>query len=227
MKATIRKIIRENHRVLTFVVEPEKPVSFKTGQAMKWNLPGLKLGRLFSVAIAGGENISELWFTIAIVSDGRFTPNLLKLKGGDKIELQGPFGKFIFEDGGGNDVALIAGGTGISVLRSILYHVLEKDSDVKIHLLFSILTKDDTIYKDELKKLAQDHNNFTYSMVVTDEHPEWQGRCGFVTKEMSDQDFGDYHQEFYICGPKPFIICIEEILKKANVPEERIHIEQW
>lgn len=227
MKATIKKITKENSRVLTFLVEPEKPVSFQTGQAMSWTIPGVKIKRLYSIASAGGKDVTELWFTIAMKSDGRFTSNLPKLKVGDQIELAGPFGKFIYDGKDKKDVALIAGGTGISVLRAILHHILDKKVPIKVHLLFSIMTLEDTIYKEELEKLAEENDNFTYSMVVTNEHSKWKGRCGYVNKQMLDEDLGDYQQEFFICGPQPFIECVQDILKTKNVPPERVHIDHW
>lgn len=227
MKATIKKIIKETPRVLTFIVEPETPVSFKTGQAMRWNLPGVKVGRLFSVASAGGENIRELQFTIRIFEDGIFTSHLPGLKVGDTIELLGPYGNFIFDSTQAHDLGLIAGGSGISVLRAIYCDVLAKNVSCKVHLVFSALNIDEIIYKDELVELAKTHPNFTYTLVVTEPRPSWKGDTGFVTKEIFDKEFKDYTEEFYVCGPKAFIDCSQGFLHQAGVPDERIHIDQW
>lgn len=227
MKATIKRIIKETPRVLTFVVEPETPVSFKTGQAMRWNLPDVKIGRLFSVASAGGENIRELQFTIRIFEDGTFTPHLPGLKVGDTVELTGPYGNFIFDENRPHDVGLIAGGSGISVLRAIYCNVLEKNLPHKVHLVFSVLTKDEIIHKGELDALAHAHPNFTYTVVVTESHPSWKGKTGFVTKEIFDEEFKDYKEEFYICGPQAFIDCAEGLLHQAGVTDDRIHIDHW
>jgi len=227
MKATIKKIIKETPRIKTFIVEPGEPVSFKTGQAMKWNLPDIKIGKLYSVVSPGGENLKELEFTIGIVPNGKFTPHVDLLKEGDVFELTGPFGRFLFDDEDTTDVALLAGGTGISVLRSIARHIIDNKLPIKTHLIFSILNKDEMVYKKELERLVAETDNFTMSWVVTEEHPEWKGRCGFVNKKMFDEDFGDYHQRFYVCGPEGFITCCEKILTESGVPEERINVDRW
>ena len=227
MRATVKKVMVETPRVLTLVLEPEHGVSFKTGQAMKWNIPGIAASRLYSLASPGGENRKELWFTMRIVEDGRFSPHLRKLKEGDAVELQGPFGKFIFDDKDPRDIGLIAGGSGISVLRAILCHVLDNRLPHKVHLVFSVLNVREIIYKDELQELAKRHPNFTYTIVVTEKDPLWRGHCGYVTKEIFDKEFGDYKERFYICGPQPFIDCAEGLLKEAGVPEERILIDRW
>jgi len=227
MKATIQKIIQETPRVLTFIVTPERPIAFKTGQAMKWNIPQVPIGRLFSIASPGSEAATELWFTIRIFENGKFTSQLRLLKEGDAIELAGPFGKFIFDEADTSDVGLIAGGSGISVLRSIFRTVLDKKLPRKVHLVFSVLNVNEIIYKDELAELVQTHSNFTYTIIPTEKHPDWRGQCGFVNRPVFDNEFKDYKERFYICGPQAFIDCSQGILKEAGVPEDRIHIDHW
>ncbi|OGY91953.1 MAG: hypothetical protein A3B30_01780 [Candidatus Komeilibacteria bacterium RIFCSPLOWO2_01_FULL_52_15] len=227
MKAIIERIITETPRVLSFVVKPGSPMSFKTGQAMRWNIPNVPAGRLFSVATPGGDSVSELWFTIRIFDEGKFTSHLRSLKAGDPIELLGPYGNFIFDETIQRDIGLIAGGSGVSVLRAIYLHVLTKKLPKKVHLVFSVINVDEIIYRKELEDLARTHNNFTYTVVVTEPHPSWKGKTGFVTSQIFSEEFKDYREEFFICGPQPFIDCAETILNGAGVPKERIHIDYW
>lgn len=229
MKATIKTITVETPRVLSFLVKPNQPVGFHTGQAMRWNLPGVPVGRLYSVACPGGGALSELLFTIRIFDDGKLTSHLRALKVGDTIDLMGPYGSFMFNATDPRDVGLIAGGSGISALRAIAHHVLERDTDPKrrVHLVFSVLNVDEIIYKQELAELAARNSRFTYTIVVTEPHPSWSGKTGFVTRAIFDAEFKDYQEQFYICGPQPFIECSDSILKEAGVSPERIHIDQW
>lgn len=227
MKATITSIIHETPHVLTFVVRLEKPVTFQTGQSMRLGLPGVQFARLYSIASPGGRNISELWFTIRILDDGRFTSHLPSLKAGDSFDIQGPFGKFVFDEKDTHDIALIAGGSGISVMRSIWRYVLENKMKNNIHLLFSVMTVNDVIYKKELEDLAKKYPQFTYTIIVTEAAPEWNGACGLITKKLFDETYGGYKQTFYVCGPPKFIECAEGILHESQVPEERIRIDRW
>ena len=194
---------------------------------MKWNIPQVPTGRLFSVASPGSDAATELWFTIRIFDEGKFTSHLRFLKEGDAIELAGPFGKFIFDEADASDVGLIAGGSGISVLRSIYRTVLDKKLPRKVHLVFSVLNVNEIIYKDELAVLARTHDNFTYTIVPTDKHPDWHGSCGFVNRQIFDNEFKDYKECFYICGPQAFIDCSLSVLKEAGVPEDKIYIDHW
>ena len=227
MRAVIKNIINQTSCINTYELELDEPVTFQTGQSMKWKLPNVKVTRLFSIASPGGENKKQLEFTIRLLDDGQFTSHLYDAKVGDEIELTGPFGKYIFDPSDGHEVALIAGGSGISVLRSILRYVVDNGFKNKVHLLFGVLTIDDIVYKDELKRIADEHDNFTYSLVITEPHPDWNGRTGYVTAEMFDEDFKDYKQTFYICGPEPFIEVVEKILTDKKVPEEKIRVDRW
>ncbi len=227
MIAIVKRIVRETPRVMTVVVDLEKPISFKTGQCMRWNAPDKKAGRLFSVASPGGENRKELWFTIRILPEGIISSHIPQLEVGDAVTLQGPYGKFVFDDTDTRDIVLIAGGSGISVLRSILLHVLDHGMPNKVHLLFSVINKNEIIYQKELEALAKKHSNFTYTVTVTDDATGWSGNCGRINKKMFDGLFGGYQQAFYICGPPAFMDCAIQLLKEAGVPQERIRIDRW
>lgn len=227
MNATVKKVVHETPRVMTVVVDLEKPISFKTGQCMRWNAPDGKAGRLFSVASPGGDYQKELWFTMRIFPEGIISSHLPKLKVGDTVTLQGPYGKFIFDDTDKRDIVLIAGGSGISVLHSILLHILLRRMPNKVHLLFSVINKNEIIYKDEFTRLARTHPNFAYTVTVTDDPTGWQGMCGRINKKMFDELFGDYQQTFYLCGPPAFMDCAIQLLKEAGVPEERMRIDRW
>lgn len=227
MIAIVKRIVRETPRVMTVVVDLEKPISFKTGQCMRWNAPDKKAGRLFSVASPGGENRKELWFTMRVFPEGIISSHIPQLKVGDTVTLQGPYGKFIFDDTDTRDIVLVAGGSGISVLRSILRHVIDNKLPNKIHLLFSVLSKDEIIYREELAELATKHPNFTYTVTVTDDFSGWPGRCGRINRKTFNELFGGYQQTFYICGPPAFMDCAIQLLKEAGVPQERIRIDRW
>ena len=227
MKATILKTIKETPRVYSIWVRLETPISFKTGQCMRWNWPGVTVGKLFSMANHGGENVTDLMFTIRIFADGVISSHIPDLKTGDTVDVQGPYGKFTFDDTDTHDIVLIAGGTGVSVLRAILMHVLEKKLPNKVHLLFSVLNHNEVIYKDELEQLAQQYPNFKYDLVLTQSEGDWYGYSGYINEGMFDELFAGYKQTFFVCGPPPFIKLSEDILKSKGVGEDRIKIDRW
>jgi ferredoxin-NADP reductase len=91
------------------------------------------------------------------LEDGEVSPYLTdELRPGDDLELRGPIGGYFTwapEDGG--PLLLLAGGSGVVPLRSILRHRERTGSTVLVRLLYSSRTLDDVIYRAELDQPAR------------------------------------------------------------------------
>lgn len=230
MEATVKRIVQETPRVFSVVVEPERPISFKTGQVMRWTGPDGKLGRLFSVASPGGADVAELAFVINVLPGGIVSSRVPDLKAGDTVHMTGPFGKFIFDETDSHDIGLIAGGTGISVLRAIYLHVLTKGLPNAVHLLFSVRNAGEIIFREELARLTAKYPQFSHRVTLTRESPpNGEGNYGTINERMFEKEFGNgkFEQSFYLCGPSAFVERAETLLRARNVPESRIHIDRW
>lgn len=79
------------------------------------------------------------------LDDGEVSPYLTdELRAGDDLELRGPIGGyFVWEPEDGGPVLLLAGGSGVVPLRSILRHRGRTGSTVPVRLLYSSRTLDD------------------------------------------------------------------------------------
>ena len=111
--------------------------------------------RSYSIASAPGEPVA---LTVERLDDGEVSPYLTdELRAGDELELRGPIGGyFVWEPDDGGPLLLLAGGSGIVPLRSILRHRERTGSTVPVRLLCSSRTLDDVIYRGELDKPAAD-----------------------------------------------------------------------
>lgn len=230
MEAIVKRVVQETPRVFFLEVELERSISFKTGQVMRLTGPDGKTGRLFSIARPGGKAVSELSFVISILPKGIISSRVPHLKPGDRVAMTGPFGKFIFDDADPRDIGLIAGGTGISVIRAIYFHVVTLGLPNLVHLLFSVRNREELIFRDELPRLAKKYPCFSYSVTVTRETPpNWEGNYGSINEPMLAKEFGKekFEQSFYLCGPPKFVEHTEGLLRAADVPGERIHIDRW
>lgn len=228
MEAIVKEVVQQTPRVYSVTVTLPQPIAFKTGQVMRWNAPVGKAGRLFSIAVPGGVEVTELAFVISILPEGIVSSRVPLLKPGDKVDLVGPHGKFIFDETDTRDIGLIAGGTGISVLRSIYLHVLTQGLPNKVHLLFSVRNREEIIFREELAKLAARYPQFTYTVTLTREQPEhWDGKYGTINAALLAEEFGNFGSAFYLCGPKAFVENAEVLLAAAGVAPERIHIDRW
>jgi dihydroorotate dehydrogenase electron transfer subunit len=170
----------------------------KPGQfAMVW-LPG-----------AGQKPISishcdEKSFSITVSGVGGFSKGVIKLKEGDVLGIQGPYGNS-FSVETGEEVVLIGGGYGSAPL-SFLADVLI-GSEKKVNFIVGAKTADYLLYKDRYKKgpvkyfPCTDDGSFGFKGFTTDFFR------GFVKSEKVDY--------VYTCGP-------EVMMKKVfNICESR------
>jgi ferredoxin-NADP reductase len=118
---------------------------------------GYTAQRSYSIAsppgVAGGADGDRIELTVQRLSDGEVSPYLTDvIEPGDQVEVRGPIGSwFVLPPGTTAPVQLIAGGSGIVPLMSMIRAVSEA---VPVRLLYSARTPADVIYGEELERRA-------------------------------------------------------------------------
>lgn len=174
----------------------------------------------FSVSSIPGQNY--LRFTVKYLGD--FTNNLEdKIQVGDSVVLEGPYGLFISKRARHEKVAYLAGGIGITPIRSLIEESLGKKDGI---LLFANNTEEDVIFKEELDDLVVRSNNRLKMVQIW---RDGQGcESGFIDKEKIIRLIPDYlERDFYICGPLGMRRAIVKILKHLGVSTAAIHFEKF
>ena len=125
---------------------------------------------------------------------------------------------------------LVAGGSGIVPLRSILRHRVRSGSPTPARLLYSVRSLPDVIYRDELDGYAGDIA-ITYALTRT-QPPAWTGHRGRVDADLladiawpSGSEHGD--PIAYVCGPTAFVETIADGLTKLGYPARRVKTERF
>lgn len=210
LNATITKRSEINHGLLVIQVKPDFPLqAFTAGQYAVLGLPGSAprvdiadpeqppigddkkdtlIRRAYSITSSSLQG-EYLEFYVALVHSGALTPRLFALKEGDRLFLGKKIvGMFTLTDvPKGNDVLLIATGTGlapyVSMLRSS--YAFQSRTTVVIH---GARTSWDLGYRNQLQALAAQWPNLHYLPVIddTERDPEWSGKVGFVESFFED-----------------------------------------
>lgn len=152
--ASVERIIDENHYVKTFTLRLSAWELFRPGQHVDVRVTDSSGGRAQrSYSIASPPEQTETIDLTIDRADGldtsRYFHDVLWL--GDKIEIRGPIGgpfSWTVHDGG--PILLIASGSGIVPLMSMLRHRAACGSRVAALLLYSSRAPQDLIYADEL-----------------------------------------------------------------------------
>ena len=184
--------------------------------------------RSYSIASAP-EELRFLEFCIKLVLDGSFTPTLWEKRVGDKIDVRGPYGKFIVHEPVEQDTVFIAAGTGIAPFWGMIQHLLTIGVKHDILLLFGVRYEDDLLYEHEFKELALQYPNFRPIFTLSrPRRPEgWWGERGYVQSLLSKYVKDPPRTKAFICGLTPMIEASVAELEKMGFTKDRIHYERY
>jgi ferredoxin-NADP reductase len=227
--AAVTSVTRETASAVTIEVDPPAWPGHQAGQHLEVRLTaddGYQAEREYSIASAPGEPLA---ITVERLEGGEVSPYLTEeLRAGDELELRGPIGGyFVWEPGDGGPLMLLAGGSGVVPLRSILQHRLRTGSHVLACLLYSSRTFQDVIYRDEL---GQDHDGVQVSYTLTRGRPaEWTGYTGRINQALLAEVAwpAEANPLVYICGPTSFVETAAAELVGLGYQPERVKTERF
>lgn len=215
------------------IIDSEDGISFKPGQYIQLEIPKYKLSkepeyRAFSMA-SSSEDRHSIELYIGLVEKGVVSTYVHEyLNEGDELVMRGPFGDFYLRDSG-REILMIATGTGLAPIMSILRHIRKEKIQTKITLFFGTRIREDLYCMEELGELEKQLPAFTFIPTLSREAKDtrWEGRRGRVTDLIDDfvQEGADY--DAYICGnPDMVDSCVALLIQKA-VPEDHIYFDKF
>ena len=192
---------------------------------------GYQAQRSYSIASPAGRG-PHVELTVECVSDGEVSPFLTdELRAGDTIELRGPIGGyFTWNPSISSPLMLIAGGSGVVPLMSMLRTRNGAGNKVPAKLLYSSRSAEDIIYRDELDRLAANRDGFDLVNTVTRRAPaEWKGLTRRVDRDMLAQcGFQPAEDpQIFVCGPTSFVETVADQLVSLGHGESAIKTERF
>jgi ferredoxin-NADP reductase len=183
-----------------------------------------------SYSIASGPEDEALELTVERIDDGEVSPYLTEeLRPGDELELRGPIGGY-FTWRGELDGALlmVAGGSGVVPMRSMLRHRSAVGSRTDATLLLSAQRLDDVLYRDELDRAAG--GGVAIHVTLTrGAPPGWDGWSRRVDREMLAEVAPEpaSRPRVYVCGPTAFVESVADLLVELGHPPAAVHTERF
>ena len=88
-------------------------------------------------------------------------------------------------------------------------------------------------YKEEFEKLAEEHENFSFHIALSDALPEdnWEGLTGFI-HQVTENEYLAKHDapedcEYYLCGPPMMNSSCIKMLTDLGVEPENIMLDDF
>jgi CDP-4-dehydro-6-deoxyglucose reductase len=197
-----------------------KPLRYHAGQYLLLNRPDGE-ATPFSIASAPHQ---ERTLELHILARDPVTEALIDQMRREGIaHVQVPFGDCHLATLPDRPLVLIAAGTGLSQMQSIIEHCLEQRFAYPIHLYWGVRHGDD-LYAAVHWKRWEEQKNLILHRIVSD-HPDWPGRKGMLHQAIKD-DLGDLSEyEFYVSGSPPMVYGTLDALVESGMPAAQMHAD--
>jgi len=225
-KAKILQRRMLNRDVLGLWLSRPDGFDYEAGQFINLKHDGIV--RSYSLASLPSEATLELH--IKRVPNGKMTGWLHDaVREGDWIEFTGPAGDSFYIPGRPEQPLLLAGvGTGLAPLYGIARAAIEAGHTAPIHLFHGALHRDALYYEDELRQLAQTHDNFHYHPCVLEGPAPEGGIVGDARTIPVEHLGGDLTGwRAYLCGDPPFVEALRRRVFLAGVGMKDIYTDPF
>ncbi|MET8824284.1 benzoate 1,2-dioxygenase electron transfer component BenC [Streptomyces sp. NPDC004610] len=208
----------------TLDVDDRAGLDFLPGQYVNIAVPGTDLTRSYSFSSGpGGRQVS---FLVRIVEGGAMSTYLgERARVGDRIEFTGPIGSFYLREPT-RPVLLLAGGTGLAPLLSMLERMAQRPPAHPVHLIYGVTTDQDLVHLDTLEDYLRTLPGFTFDHCVADASSTARNK-GFVTGLMDAGTLHDGGAEVYLCGPPAMVEAVRDRIAALGVAPAGFHYEKF
>jgi ferredoxin-NADP reductase len=233
--ASVANIKPENAKVKSFTLTLPAWMRHRAGQHYDLRFTagdGYQVQRSYSIA-SEPEREGEVDITVERIDDGEVSTYLHDvIVPGDQIEARGPIGGYFVWEAGllPDPVLLIAGGSGIVPLMSMIRHRGATGVKNPMSLLYSSRTFEDIIYHNELDELRAGGSGLQIFHTLTRSQPAgWKGFARRMDEAMLRevaQPLGlDVH--VFICGPTLLVESAANTLVKIGIGSDQIRTERF
>lgn len=207
------------------VIELDRDLAFNAGQYMSLQVPNSPgVSRTYSMANSPAA-ARRLEFQIRKVGGGLGTDGWIfkDLKVGDAINLSGPYGRFVLREDRDDPAIMIAGGTGLAPMASMIRRALvEGEGEVSHITLYQGARTREWLYDvDYFRELEAEYpDRFTYRPCLSEEEAE-----GFASGNVTDVLNADHAtlkgHVGYVCGPPAMVdAALKALMLKRLFPRD-------
>jgi NAD(P)H-flavin reductase len=160
-----------------------------------------------------------------IAACGSVTAGFPRLRIGDEVGVDGPFGNpWPLDAAAGGDLLVIAGGLGLAPLRSAIYVALRRRHDFgRLALMVGARSPEDLVYRDELEAW-RGRPDVEVELTVDRPDHSWPYRTGLVTDLIDGATFDWSSATALVCGPEVMMVAVADALCLRGVDPGRIHL---
>jgi ferredoxin-NADP reductase len=192
---------------------------------------GYSAVRSYSIASAPSSD-GRIEITVERLPNGEVSPYLTQeVIVGDELELRGPIGGwFVWRTDQTEPIQLVAGGSGIVPLMTMLRSRGSAGSSAPFRLLYSVREPETVFYRDELRALSNQGDSVVITYAYTRVTPkDWPRPAGRIDAPLIATGTwpSTLRPTSYVCGPTSFVERATDLLIGAGHDREKIKTERF
>ncbi|MGV0837529.1 benzoate 1,2-dioxygenase electron transfer component BenC [Mycolicibacterium thermoresistibile] len=229
---TVVELQRLSATTVRFGVEiPNRDeLAFLPGQYVNFEVPGAGEGVSRSYSFSNAPHEPRLTFLVKLTPGGAMSTYLTERAAvGDAISFTGPHGSFFLRDTE-RPVLLLAGGTGLAPILSMLRKMRAEGSHRKAHLIYGVSTDADLVELETLAAFATELSGFTWDYCVSDPSstaPNKGPERAYVMSLMRPEHLYDGDVAIYLCGPPPMVESVRTHVNDAGIEPVGFYYEKF
>lgn len=220
-RLVVKDVVRETADAHSIVFDGP-PLEYRPGQFLTLRIPSDREPTARCYSLSSSPHVDDVMkVTVKRTVDG-YASNWVcdSVQPGTEIDVLPPAGKFSPKDLDA-DLLLLAGGSGITPVISIVKSALAQGSG-RLVLVYANRDEASVIFAGELRALAAEHPE---RLTVV----HWlESVSGIPTTPQLRELVRPYaSHEAFVCGPGPFMSCVQTALSELGLERRRIHVERF
>lgn len=211
--------------IVSFYFKPERTVRYVAGQFVELTLPhphadkrGIR--HWFTLSSSPSEQLVSITtkFPSQDAQVSTFKQTLSHLKPGDEVLMSDPMGDFVLPKDNSIPLVFIAGGIGVTPMRSMIKWLHDNQQQRTIQLVYAANALDEVAFRD----LFNDYG-LPVTLVLSQPPSGWSGETGRLSADKVLELAPDIDKKlYYISGPEPMVETLVKDLQRNGVDKRRL-----
>ncbi|WP_027001000.1 ferredoxin--NADP reductase [Eisenibacter elegans] len=238
LQLRIHDVIRETHDSVVVLFDKPEGLNYEPGQFLTpiLHIDGREERRSYSLCTS--PTVDAQWGIGVKRVAGGLVSNYIcdHWQAGQEVQVLAPLGRFTLPAPAGmltrRHLVLLAAGSGITPLMSMLKTVLSQEPNARISLLYANTNAESVMFLDTLKAWQERYGERLHITHALSTPSAALGGIG----RLSADNFGDWLRElpppnpqtlYFLCGPNELMQLQVQVLRSLRIPEANIYQESF
>ncbi len=177
----------------------------------------------FTLSSSPTEKLISITTKRAVDQVSTFKQMLFGLKLGAEIKISEPMGDFVLPKDTAIPLVFVAGGMGITPMRSMVKWLTDRDEKRQIQLIYAVRTLEEAAFLDLFEAY-----DLKPEIILSQPSANWTGLSGHLSSERVLEIAGQNPEQLlYVSGPEPLTERLETELLSAGVAKHKMVLDSF